>query len=482
MAVLLASLILLFMPFLSTLSVLDKRWSEVNGSYSHGYVLLAMVAYLLYDKYRHWPSHLACRPSVLMLVPCGFLSLVWLAGSIAQFQLLEQVVMPALVLAWVLVVMGWRSAWYLAPTLSLLYLAIPLWDFLLLPLREGTIGFVAMVLELLAIPALIDGFTISLPAGVLVVAGGCAGLNYLLVSLVIGSVNSVLSQGGRAIKIVSLLLFAVTAVLANWVRVLLLVLIAHQSEMQSSLVHDHGFFGWVVFALFLIPCFLLVGKLERRFKRSTVDSGGAPVIAPSFTAIGAALLLPLVVAIFPFWGSQLSAQQPQDVYRLEGNHNSASFWTPQYDNYDIDERRRFNAAGVSYELSILTYMAQSQGKELIYYQHRLGHETNVVTQPAQQLNGVMVNVALVKVAGRWRKVWWGYQIGDWFTDSALAAKLLQIPATLTGKPQASLITVSAMCKTSRCTGAADAEIAKPLFDHAAEWLPFLFNGQPIKTN
>ena len=76
--------------------------------------------------------------------------------------------------AWVLVVMGWRSAWYLAPTLSLLYLAIPLWDFLLLPLREATIGFVGAILDLLAIPALIDGFNISLPAGMLVVAGGCA--------------------------------------------------------------------------------------------------------------------------------------------------------------------------------------------------------------------------------------------------------------------------------------------------------------------
>ena len=475
MAVLLASLILLFMPFLSTLSVLDERWSEANGSYSHGYILLAMVAYLLYDNYRHWPANLPCRPSMLMLVPSALLSLVWLAGSIAQFQLLEQVVMPALIFSWVLVVLGWRSALYLAPTLSLLYLAIPLWDFLLLPLREGTIGFVAMVLELLAIPALIDGFTISLPAGVLVVAGGCAGLNYLLVSLVIGSVNSVLSQGSRSFKVVSVLLFAITAVLANWVRVLLLVLIAHQSDMQSSLVQDHGFFGWVVFAVFLLPCFIVVGKLERRFKRPALERGEAVVVAPSFAAIRAALLLPLVVVVFPFWANLISAQQPDHVYRLEGDKSSANsaFWTPQYDNYDIDERRRFNAGGVSYELSILTYMAQSQGKELIYYKHQLAHESRVVKQPAQSLNDAVFNTALVKVAGRWRKVWWGYQIGDWYTGSPLAAKLLQIPATLIGKPQASLISVAAVCKTNRCAGAADADLAQPLIDQSAEWLPFL---------
>ena len=110
----------------------------------------------------------------------------------------------------------------------------------------------------MAIPALIDGYRIVLPSGTLVVADGCAGLNYLLVSLVIGSYFAYISYSRWRYRLLVCLLAVLTALIGNWVRVFALVLIGYYSEMESSLVYNHGFFGWVVFAVFIILYFFLV--------------------------------------------------------------------------------------------------------------------------------------------------------------------------------------------------------------------------------
>src|SRR5690606_37908570 len=43
------------------------------------------------------------------------------------------------------------------------------------------------------------------------------------------------------------------ALLTNWLRIFLLVVIGYQTEMKSSLMEDHEFFGWVLFALVMLP-------------------------------------------------------------------------------------------------------------------------------------------------------------------------------------------------------------------------------------
>ena len=47
-------------------------------------------------------------------------------------------------------------------------------------------------------------------------------------------------------------------------------------------------------------------------------------------------------------------------------------------------------------------------------------------------------------------VWWGYQVGGYYTPSPLMAKAMQFPALLMGKPQASIITLATTCRQFQC--------------------------------
>ena len=129
-------------------------------------------------------------PSMLAMLALPLGSLVWLAAEVVQVQVGQQLAVLALVFVWAVAVMGLAMIRHLLPVYLLMLLAIPIWDFLIDPLRIITVVIVQNSLEWLEIPALIDGFFITLPVGRFVVEGGCSGLNYMLTSLTLGLVYS----------------------------------------------------------------------------------------------------------------------------------------------------------------------------------------------------------------------------------------------------------------------------------------------------
>ena len=102
-----------------------------------------------------------------------------------------------------------------------------------------------------------------MPFGTLVIADSCSGLRYLIVGLAIAVYALKDSQLPFLTKVKMFALAAVLSVVANWLRVFALVLIAYYSDMKSSLVVDHDGFGIVVFFVLFLPFFPLLTKLEK---------------------------------------------------------------------------------------------------------------------------------------------------------------------------------------------------------------------------
>jgi exosortase len=206
-----------------------------------------------------------------LLLPLAALALLWLLANQMQVHLVQQLLLPAIVLLWLGAAFSVRLLQALLMPVALIYLAVPVWDVLVYPLRLIALAVVEFWLEFGGYDLSIDGFYIIVPAGEFVVAESCSGLNYLLASMALAVVYSVLYL--RRIR--SRLLFTGVCValslLVNWIRVFALVLIGFYSDMRSSLLDEHTTFGLILFTLALIPIFWVGTVLERS------DSGAAEV-------------------------------------------------------------------------------------------------------------------------------------------------------------------------------------------------------------
>src|SRR5690606_34589281 len=102
-------------------------------------------------------------------------------------------------------------------------------------------------------PAIIDGNSIYIPFGHILIADGCSGLRYFVIALAIGYIISYLNRYNEKRLLVVLAAAAAIGLLANWIRIFILILVGYQSEMQSSLMGDHEMFGWILFGLLCLP-------------------------------------------------------------------------------------------------------------------------------------------------------------------------------------------------------------------------------------
>ncbi len=432
-----------------------ERWAITEG-YSHGYLVVIMSVYLIV---RAWPQlrSVVLRPAPLAWLAIALASAVAFFGYAAQIQLLQQLMLPALLWLCVVAALGWRAGWVLAMPFALLYFTVPMWEFLTDPLRAWTVFVANHLLNAMNIPVHIDGFAIQMATGTIEVAGGCSGLNFLLTGLVIGSLHAYLSVRSplRALLIISIA--ALLSILSNWIRVDTLVLLAYYSHMQSQLVYHHGTFGWWIFAGMLVVFFLLSHPIIVKGaapRRAVPLDPPVPVYwLPVFASAGLAVLLATLLPLWSAFGvdSETNAGRqglaiPTPLAQIQSNA-----WLPSYTGYDLRQAWTWEATGYSVELTALTYFEQHRGKKLIYFSNRIADpELMDDTQTIAITADFSVNRVAVDTDKGARLVWWFYLIDGHTATDAYAAKWLQFRAALQGQPRAALVAISVPCRLRGC--------------------------------
>lgn len=463
-----ASVAVFALGYAETLASFHDRWGSTVQGYSHGYLLAAVGLWLVWRRRQEFRFPAPARQYGWLLMLAGA-SMAWAAATIMQVRIGQQLMIPALIWLWLASVFGWRRARPHLFALGVVYLAIPIWDVLVLPLRELTVFVTEQALSLLGIPAFIDGFRIHVPAGAFVVAGGCSGLNYLLVSLTLGMLFAHLYVRGWQRRTAVVLSSLLVALVANWIRVVALVLIGYYSEMESGLVDDHESFGWVVFAALLVPYVLILRRLDEapETKPMAVEGGWGktwrawPVAWLATIAGLAGPLLLLIRTLLPVEHPvPLSALAPaQAVERPD--------WEPDYSGHDRAQHFQQGSGRQRLQLSLYTWLEQDQGREMIYYNNRMAREDLVVAGPEKRtLEAMKVNEMVVQDGRSQRLVWWYYRTAGQATTDELIAKLLELLGVVNGRASAELVTLSTQCEDDLCQRARArmAEQGEPLLN------------------
>lgn len=230
-----------------TLLAMSNTWLS-SESFAHGPLMPLISAWLVWRK-RAELSTLPLTPwwpALLALIAAGF---AWLVARLAGVNTGEQFAIVSMLPAIVALVFGWRLAWALAFPLAFVFFAVPFGEFLLPPMMELTADFTVFAVRASGVPILREGLTFELPSGRWSVVEACSGLRYLLAALPLSCVYAYLSYRSWRTRVLFVATVVLVAIVANWVRAYLIVMIGHLSDMRLAVGVDHLIYGWVFFGV-----------------------------------------------------------------------------------------------------------------------------------------------------------------------------------------------------------------------------------------
>ncbi|SET77496.1 exosortase [Marinobacter segnicrescens] len=420
------------------------KWEQVLA---HGLPTFAIFIGLLLI---HPPPPLEnrARRSFSVLGSLSLLATVvaWALLELVRIDTLTYLMLPAglLALAWAL--LGAKAMLRFLPYVLLFGLSLPVWSDLVPHLVVLATAVVTKLVAGMGITALIEGANITLPYGRLVIADGCSGIRYFAISLLLAMMMAILNDFRWKGWLVALSVGASVALVVNWVRITALVVIAYQSDMESSLVADHETFGWAIYAAFVIPIMWLAPVLRRE---GTPDGAPPHLLKMGFVAVVAAFLVgPLGVSL----AHSRASGSPAWALAVPGFVKTDPEALPLKITLPETLSQEVWSAGQTTWISLAQTRNTERGDKLVpYLPPRVSGNWFRTDQDA----GYGSNVRVYQHLTERRQVVTAerFQVGAYTTTSYTKAKLLQIPATLSGENRFALISVQGICAPRSCDSA-----------------------------
>jgi len=459
---------LFVLAYYQSIEVLMVLWLGLEEvSDNSGLLALACTAYLLYLK-RDQLQSAPVRPSKLAGLGLFGLSLLWFVAVETGVQSASQGLLPFIFLAAIAFVFGMPVLKLtLVPVLILLFV-IPVWWPLLPYLRDITTATAEFNLKLLNRPVFVDNYILHLPGGSFLVDESCAGLRFLLVTSLLTLVCKDMFSLSVPKTILLGLVGIALAFVANWIRVLVIVLVGDYTQMRSGLVEDHANLGWVIYGvLVLVPFYVLNNYLAESGSASAAKAGDGKgqgigrARFLGFVTVGALLLVSGPILSFAMAvqaGSDRVLRLPPAAGAVRQINPSAaagiSRWQPEFVNTTQYLTDRYAVAGKPVDVHVAYYRQQQQGAELINVNNEFADGSVWIEEDTvvNHLENPGVNDGLTVTAltlrgpgGQRRLVWYWYNVGGRQTVSPVSAKLFEIVGLFTGRSDASMIAISTTC-------------------------------------
>jgi len=457
-------LVLVLVLYRETVLYVAAAWNEwdTGGFYGHGYLVLAICLYLVYRQ-RHTLALLPACVSTTALLAVAASSLMWLAAAVTGVLMMQIIALLLLIFSVVWAALGNQAARYLAFPVLMLVFAIPVWEPLPPILQEVTANAAFRIARLIDVPVFRQEHLMLLPAGQLSIEESCSGMSYLMAALTLGMLYAYLNYRAFWSRVLVVVIAGGAAILANIVRVVIVVHQAYVTDMQTSLVGEHFNLGWFLFGVLLFMLLLLEYGISRYAGIVKADDQQYVVVETGagcehgylrhFVVLAATGALVASGPLIAWWSQNHSGVvsveevvMPAGAAGWSGPSVSPDTWAPVFHGA-VSGKGAYQKAGYELHLYVGYYPKQKQGSELIFYENRISDEnqwkTGHVQGRAVKLSGqIVLEQELKSTSGVRRLVWYWYRVAGLNTTNQYMAKGLQLLGVLTGKPQASVVAVA----------------------------------------
>lgn len=442
----------------TSVEIADFWQDTARRRYTHGWAVLAVTVWLVWRD-RHRLAATPLEASRLGWVALALGSIAWLVGYQVGLLALSTLVLPLLVLTAVWSAGGWLLARRAAFPVLFLYFALPVWE-LLNPLLQWFTAVVNLWLtRLVGIPVVMDGNVIHIPEGWFEIAGGCSGLHFFIVALAIATLHGHIDRDDARSQAMLLALGGGLALLTNWIRVFIIIVAGHLTDMQHFLVKvDHYYFGWVLFSFVLVGYVFLASYLPRR-TRARREAASPAVAASGRRTAPAVAFTVAALAAGPVWAlvqnqqSAVAPLPPPDIVGWSGPKPSLGDWCPVFANADEEALvEYYGESATMVTVYRAVYHSQRQGKELRGYGNSVTgsryRELEAKTREVRTDGGSLSVAERVAESddGRRRIVWSLFAVDGKPSAMRLTDQVEYGVRSLFGPPPASVVALSAECQ------------------------------------
>jgi len=440
-------------------SVLASMWPTAEGlfltwwdkpEFNHCLLILPIIIYLVYER-RDAFSHVYPRVCLWGIIPMILSVGVWLVGTLAEVNLVQQVGLVALIQSSVLALFGIKVVVaFLFPLFYMVFL-VPFGDSLIPFLQDFTTDFIIVFLNILDIPVFVDGVFLSIPRGNFHVAEACAGLRFLIATIALGLLMANIAYQSPKRRAIVILLSVIVPIIANGFRATGIVLIGHYSNMKYAVGADHLVFGWFFFAIVIILFVSLAMTFMDRaadaeytdFKKSFWQNQQGSSQPVQMITIMLMVAVPLSAKAY---NSHIESRYETNVAvafpELDYLSPSATpeTWHPHYGYADQEFFGVYEEPGkTGIDFYMAYYAFQNGQKEMIKHGHNMRGELNWGLASARNNHWAfegrdfIVREELLHSLHQNRLVVYWYYIGDVMTTSAYKAKLYDAWNKLSGQ-------------------------------------------------
>lgn len=443
-----------------TTASLIAAWEDVElATYTHGYLIVAISLWLVWRQ-RAQLASISIEPFLLACIPLAGGSLLWIVAVRSGMQSVHQLLLPLLAWLAVCVALGVRAAAASAFAFAYLYAAVPLWGTINSLLQDATVVTNDFLLQATGIPAYVDGNMVHLAAGSIEIAGGCSGLHYFIVAFAIGALYGEVRGDAFGARLKLLGLALLLALITNWARVYLIIVIGYVTDMQHYLIRvEHYRFGWAVFAVTIIAFFLIARSMPWREPLPVQQHGAAISGRESRARWPLALTVALAAISFgPAWNVLVPPSAaaipttdtllPRATAGWSRTPVSSDAWQPRFVGADSERRGYYSKDRTRVEAFVAAYVTQAQKKELVGFGNSLlGDEAEQIAATRRiEPRGPAVELQVTDAAGQLALIWYFYRIDSLQTANDFLAQVSFGTASLVGSPVASVIALRASCE------------------------------------
>lgn len=449
-----AGLFVLFVIlYWNSISDLVFLWNS-NKTYSHGFLIPLLSIYLIVQKNKAL-TNITLKPAPLLLLPLILVLFLWLLASITDTRTIELTLLPLIFIFAYTSIIGYQSGFILITSLLYILVAVPIWS-TLIPFFQSMAVFInELALQLSRIPTHIKGTNVVIPAGTFEIAGGCSGIRYFVTTIALGTFFALSNFKKTRTTLILIIASLILPIVFNWIRIFIIILVGHFTDMQSPLISDHVNFGWGLYAISLIPLFYLTKrlvKLEDRKQQPTYIQ--SDILKYSYPKLF--IIIPTVLMLSgPALTTYLTNSKPevlQEISPPKAEHPWIgpiyfNEWTPKYKGASIEINRLYlgtdNTSGIS--LHIFYYGKQTQDSELINELNTIAGDYTIKSQRFFTFENHNIVEKIITSNSKERLVWYWYYVNNKSITNPIIAKIFQAQELLSEKTSSSLIALSTEC-------------------------------------
>lgn len=416
-----------------------------SSTFNHCLLIPLIIGWLVWQR---WPALRQLTPRGwwpgLLLVAGG--ALAWLLGDAAGVALARHLGLILMLQGSVIAILGPEVSRGVTFPLAYMLFLVPAGEGLVPPLQTFTARMCMMLLDLVGIPAHIEGIFITIPNGWFEVAEACSGVKFLIAMAAFGVLAAHVCFKSWPRRILFVAASLILPVLANGVRAWGTIYVAHLTNAHFAAGFDHVLYGWIFFGIVIA---VLMGISWRWFDRPIDD----PWIDPAAlqpppnaqdrllpAALGSTLIAASVVA-WSLIGASGEARLPALVESpaIPGWRKAGAplDWQPSFDGADrLLLTRYVDSRGRPVDLAIAIYASQSEGRELVGYgQGAVPPGSRWAWTDDQSAPPGSRAFRIIGPGGVVRDVVSFYRVGDILTGSDMRVKAETLKVRLLGGPK-----------------------------------------------